>query len=340
MPRVTVLLPVRDQAPLLRRAMQSILQQQWHDLQLLVLDDGSQDGSGDIAAAVRDPRVVVHRSERKVGLPTILNQGLAISDSEFVARMDADDWSHPGRLSAQIGFLDSQPGVAACGTAVTVATPDGRRHLRRYPTGHEAIRSRLLFENALAHPAIVLRRSALESLGLTYHPGYPNSQDYDLWERLSRVARLANLGRSYLVYRVQPKLSGHSGRQQGLADQVRWRQLEALAVEPSESQWQLQRALCVWDAAVVAPRAAELENWLQQLIDANRAADIYPQAAFREEVLMRFRRLCRLISRHGADGWSCWHGASTLRGGTYRLGDYLRMPLWYRDRMKATLSKG
>lgn len=339
MPRVTVLLPVRDQAASLRSAMQSILEQQWHDLQLLVLDDGSLDGSGEIAAAVQDPRVVVYRGEQSVGLPAVLNKGLGLSDSEYIARMDADDWSHPRRLSAQIDYLDSRRDVAACGTAVKVVMSDGSHHIRRYPTTHAAIRARLLFENALAHPATLLRRTALERLDVPYDPAYPKSQDYDLWERLSRVCKLANLRKPYLAYRVQPRGAEHSKCQQALADQVRWRQLEALGVRPTESQWQLHCALCVWDATVISQRANELEHWLQQLIDANLAADVYDRPVFREEIMTRFRYLCRLISKHGADGWSHWHHASTLRAGAFRITDYLRLPLWHRARAMAAAGK-
>jgi len=340
MPRVTVLLPVRDQAATLLRAMQSILEQQWKDFQLLVLDDGSKDGSGEIAEGVRDSRVMVYRGEQAVGLPGILNKGLTLSDSEYIARMDADDWSHPQRLSAQIELLDSRHEVAACGTAVWVVSPDGRRRVRRYPKTHEEIKARLLFENALAHPATVLRRSSLERWKLAYDDRFTKSQDYDLWERLSRVAKLENIGKPYLEYRVQPHTSTRAGVQRDLADKVRLRQLEALGVDATEMQLQLHLGLCNWSAPLVASRANEVEQWLKRLLDANAASGIYEIGAFRAEILTRFRRVCRMISVHGENGWSYWHRASVLRGNGYHPEDYLRLPFWFRAWMRSASNSG
>jgi len=340
MPRVTVLMPVRNQADSLPRAMQSILQQSWRDLQLLVLDDGSEDGSGHVAEAVQDPRVVVCKSDQAVGLPEILNRGLALSDSEFVARMDADDWSHPQRLSAQIVYLTQYTDVAACGTAVTVCMPDGSSRVRHYPTSNAAIRARLLFENAIAHPASMLRRSVLDSLELGYDPAYPKSQDYDLWERLARQVKLANLSKSYLEYRVQSRGPEHFLHQRELADRIRLRQIEALGMRPTPSEWELHRALCAWDGEVMGRRAAELEDWLLHLIEANEACRLYEHQFFRDEVLTRFRRLCRLINKGGKDGWRYWHSASTLRSGEFRFWDYLHLPVWHRARLTAPVRRG
>jgi len=292
MPRVTVLLPVRDQAACLPRAMQSILRQRWHDLQLLVLDDGSEDGSGRLAAETADARVRVHRSEQPVGLAAILNQGLALSDSEYVARMDADDWSHPERLAKQLAYLGERRDIAACGTAVTAIQPDGSRRLWRYPAAHDAIRASLLFENVLAHPSSMLRRATLETLDIRYDPSFEKSQDYDLWERLGRRARLGNLPGAYVEYRVSPPGDGGGvARQQRFADRVRLRQLQALGLDVGESELRLHSAISRWETAGFDLDA--IEAWLQRLLQANVASGIYRQDLLEGVVRERLFRAAR-----------------------------------------------
>lgn len=292
MPRVTVLLPVRDAADSVMRAIDSILQQDWQDLQLLVLDDGSVDGSGDVAMGVNDDRILVHRSERPMGLASTLNRGLDLSDSEFVARMDADDWSHPARLTAQIAYMTEHQDIAACSTAVTAIRPDGSRRLWRYPADHDAIRASLLFENVLAHPASMMRRGTLHSLDLRYDPTFEKSQDYDLWERLGRHARLGNLCRSYLEYNVSPADGGASAvRQKILADRVRLRQLQDLGLEVDEQGLLLHSAISRWQTDAIP--LEDIIAWLQKLLRANADCGLYDQAALADVVTERLFRAAR-----------------------------------------------
>jgi glycosyltransferase involved in cell wall biosynthesis len=181
-PGVTVLLPVRDGMPHLPAAVESVLSQSYPDLELLVIDDGSSDGSGSYLDSLADPRVtVVHQAN--VGLVESLNRGLARSKHELVARMDADDISHRDRLSQQVAALEAQPdavAVACCYTIVDEADqPVSQQHV---PLSAAYTERQLYFRDAWAHGSILLRRSAVLEAG-----GYRDvgpCEDYDLWLRL------------------------------------------------------------------------------------------------------------------------------------------------------------
>ena len=114
---VTVLLPVYNGGPFLPRVLASLLAQTWRDFEVLVIDDGSSDGSAEIAAAHArsDPRVRVLRNERNLGLARTLNRGLDEARSPLVARQDVDDLSHPERLARQVAFLEAHAEVALVG---------------------------------------------------------------------------------------------------------------------------------------------------------------------------------------------------------------------------------
>ncbi len=202
---VSVLLPVHNGARYLESAARSILNQTHRDLELLVLDDGSTDGSGEMAQALGDPRVRVMRSDRNQGLPATLNRGLAAARGEIVARQDADDLSHPRRLELQVAFLQLNPDVGLVGTQAWVID----EHARcigsvEHACEHESLVWELLFDNAFAHTSVAFRRDLVAKTHGGYDTAWPYNQDYDLWVRLARTTRLANLPERLVAWRSHP----------------------------------------------------------------------------------------------------------------------------------------
>jgi glycosyltransferase involved in cell wall biosynthesis len=200
-PLVSVVLPVHDGEQYLAAAIDSILRQTHAHLELIVIDDGSRDGSATIAASFSDPRLSVVRNERNLGLVATLNRGIGLARGEFVARMDADDVAAPERLAAQLQRMIEDPDLAVLGTNITYADATGRiaGHPRSLPCGPVLVRWRLLRGTCLYHPTIMLRRAALGDE--RYSPEYIHAEDYDLWLRLSRRHRLDNLPQRLLLHR-------------------------------------------------------------------------------------------------------------------------------------------
>jgi hypothetical protein len=200
-PRVSVVMPVFNGETYLVEAIESVLGQTLEELELVLVDDASRDGSRAIAErfAREDTRVKVVANERNVGIAAALNRGWRAARSPFIARLDADDIALPDRLARQADFLDAHPCVAAVGGAAITIDAAGRRgSTLRFPTESRRIRSTLLRHNCFAHPSVVLRRDALEQVG-----GYrfDHAEDYDLWLRLSERFELANLAEAVILYR-------------------------------------------------------------------------------------------------------------------------------------------
>lgn len=201
-PRVSVILPVYNGEPFLREAVDSILAQSFGDFELIAIDDGSLDASGEILDRIAraDDRVTaLHQAN--AGVVATLNRGLALAHGEFIARMDADDVAHPDRFARQVAFLDANPDVAAVGCAVTLIDDRGKR-IRDidYPGTPEAVAAFLETGSALAHPTVMMRREAVRAVG-GYRAAYRHAEDYDLWLRMAERYRLANLAERLLLYR-------------------------------------------------------------------------------------------------------------------------------------------
>ncbi len=192
-PKVSVLMCVHNGRRYLREALDSVHAQTYTDFELIVVDDGSTDGTLDILNAAKDARTIVLTNPQRLGLTKSLNAGLARCRGEYVARMDADDVSHAQRLEKQVGFLDENPECLAVGTWCNWIDAEGKTNgVWGPPTDQEEIHRKLLINNSLAHGSAMVRRSALERVG-GYNEQYPYAQDYDLWLRLSEIGQVRNL---------------------------------------------------------------------------------------------------------------------------------------------------
>jgi glycosyltransferase involved in cell wall biosynthesis len=201
-PRVSVVFPVRNEERYVEVAVLSILQQSFRDLELIIVDDGSTDRTGEIIAAIAatDARVRVVRHEG-LGLVCALNAGVELARGAYVARMDADDVSLPERLARQVEEMDRRPSLGVLGTRVRYIDAEGRPIGDwEVPVGAALVRWTLTFGTPIAHPSAMMRRTVLPDG--PYRTSDPHAEDFDLWVRLSRTTTLDNLGETLLERRV------------------------------------------------------------------------------------------------------------------------------------------
>ena len=192
-PKVSLVMSVYNGQRYLREAVESILNQSFRDFEFIIVDDGSTDGTWRIVNSYDDARLVLVRNERNIGLTRSLNKGLKLARGEYIARMDADDISHPERLENQVAFLEQNGDVGLVGVWYEKIDNKGRVFdVRKLAVIHDEILRYLLHENHFAHSAVMFRRHCLDKVGL-YGENLPYAQDYDLWLRISRHFKLANL---------------------------------------------------------------------------------------------------------------------------------------------------
>ena len=216
-PEISIVIPVWNGERYLRQTLDSILAQDLADFELLVIDDGSTDGTADILREYsRDPRLRIHSQENQ-GLVKTRNIGLRLASCELLAFIDADDLAVPTRMSLQAAYLKAHPDVAAVGSHILYIGPDGRPlRTLRYPTGPAQVASALQSHNALAQPAIMIRRSVALAVG-GYRGAFKfGAEDYDLWLRISECHAVDNLPEVLTHYRIHGESITHTRR----ADQL------------------------------------------------------------------------------------------------------------------------
>jgi hypothetical protein len=197
-PRVSVVMAVYNAEPWLAEAVESVLGQTYGDFELVVIDDGSLDATPEILGRLRDPRLRVVR-QRQSGQTSALNHGLRLS---------------------QVAFLDAHPDVGLLGTACREISATGAVVRTIVPPAEDPeIRRILIRENPFTHSAVMFRRTVLDASG-RYDEGFVVAQDYDLWLRMSRVTRLANLSEPLVLRRLAPGRLSRARESTRIRDEV------------------------------------------------------------------------------------------------------------------------
>ena len=195
-------MPVYNAMPYLPMAIESVLAQTLSAFELLIIDDGSTDGTYAYLESLRDDRIRILKRMHE-GLGATLNAGLAICNTEYIARMDGDDVMHPLRLEAQLKYLIQNPHVCMVGSQIEflVSVPTGL--VARVPIEHNEIVERLLArKNGICHPAIMMRSSIVQGIGGYRIAG--TGEDLDFCLRMCEAGQAANLAGVYHYYRLLP----------------------------------------------------------------------------------------------------------------------------------------
>ncbi len=213
MPAVSILLPYHNAAATIDDAVASMVEQTYTDWELLLIDNASTDDGTARAQqwAERDPRITLLH-EPRIGIAHALNTALSHARGTTIARMDADDVSHPERLRQQVAYLDAHPDVGVVGTRTTFASSvHESRGMQAFVQWQNALLSpqehyvKRFVDAPLAHPTVLFRRALVEQ-----HGGYatgPLPEDHELWLRwMDAGVRFAKLPQELLTW------NDHAGR--------------------------------------------------------------------------------------------------------------------------------
>jgi glycosyltransferase involved in cell wall biosynthesis len=193
-PLISVVMPVRNGTKWLHEAVESVLDQEFRDFELLIVDDGSDEDTvrrlAEIARA--DGRIgVLHQAPQ--GVAVALNLGIGAARAPYIARLDADDLARPDRLARQLAFMQAHGDVDLVGSAAQVIDGAGAVIGRiAPPTESGRIARHLRRGNPIIHSSVMMRAGLLHQLG-GYRATFGAAEDYDLWLRIAETGGIANL---------------------------------------------------------------------------------------------------------------------------------------------------
>src|SRR5262245_27684083 len=206
-PGVSVIIPTHNRAHFLPTALRSVLDQTFQDLEIMVVDDASTDGTPGIRQQFQDPRIHWLRHDSNRGGAAARNTGIANSRGEYIAFLDDDDEWHPEKLARQIEVMRKRPAeIAAVYTGYPAADrATGHVRGRMTPRRRGDLQAYLLKSNPIGGTSSVLLRRACQALVGLFDETLPSFQDRDLWIRISREFHFDYVEQPLLNYFSHPK---------------------------------------------------------------------------------------------------------------------------------------
>jgi len=203
-PLITVLMPAYNAERYIAEAIASVLQQSFTNFELVIVNDGSTDGTRNVISTFRDKRIKLI-DQPNMGVAAALNTGLAYATAPYIARFDADDVCYPERLEKQLAFLLNNPEYILVGSDADYILENGDFlfSFQCIAHTHHEIMEKLYFYCPFIHPAVMYRKDSVCNAG-----GYPtnahNFEDYLLWTNIAKAGKLHNLAEPLIKYRLNP----------------------------------------------------------------------------------------------------------------------------------------
>jgi glycosyltransferase involved in cell wall biosynthesis len=289
--RVTVLMPAYNAANFIKQAIESILRQSYPDFVFLIINDASTDETQSIILSYSDPRIRLVNNEKNSGVKESLNKGIALAETEFIARMDADDIADPDRLKWQLEYMDQHPEVGVSGGHFEFFGTE--KGVVKMPLSNEMVKAKLFFLSAFCHPTVIMRTSVLRKSNASY--GAPvifddglgtrinEMEDVGMWHHLKHYTNFGNCDKVLLRYRKE----GQNISAQKINDVSRrkvkvYRSLlhEIGITEATEKEVMFLFTLQHFKENKPIEDLTLYRAFLDKVIEANKKTKVYDAAAF------------------------------------------------------------
>ena len=244
MPQVSVVTSVYNGEEYLEECVDSILSQTFQNFEYIILNNGSTDGTARILQQYTDPRLrIIH--QENLGISRSLNKGINLSNSDLIARLDADDFSSPQRLEKQVIFMEKHPDIVLCGSRwLELIGEKLCKQIVDFVETDQAIKKSMSLFNPFSHSAVIFRKKAFLTTG-GYSERFKYTQDYDLWVRMLAFGKTLILKEELAVVRMSGQSESHkNARKQKLeALQIRWDAFQQFGGNPGQALYYFFKTL-------------------------------------------------------------------------------------------------
>lgn len=306
-------MPVYNAEKYLKETIDSILRQTFTDFELLIINDGSSDGSEDIILSCYDKRIRYKKNPTNLKLIETLNKGIELSSGKYIIRMDADDVSLPQRLQKQVDFMEKHPDVGVCGSWFEIFGKE--KKIIKYPEKDEDIRIMMLYQTPFCHPAVVIRKEILLQHNIRFSPDFIHAEDYEMWVRLMGLTRFANIQEVLLLYRLHESSVSFSNKAVQKANTLKTIRLLfqkiGMSVEPDDDEIFRNIAYGVFKTDKNYILKAKI--LLESLLNAKDCFRYLPEKELKEFVFSKWFHLCYNTTSLGLWVWNVFRQSEIVK---------------------------
>jgi len=292
-------MPVYNGEEFISETIRSVLGQSYDSLELLIVNDGSTDGTEQKILSFRDERIRYIKNPCNKGLIYSLNLALMQMKGLYMARLDADDVCDPERLANQVSMLEADPCLAMCGSYYRVINREGKeQRMVELPVADREIRTYLVFGNCFCHSSVMLRSEVI--LQYMYSENYELCEDYDLWLRIMKRHKMANIPQPLVNYRVHGANISVKNREGMLRSvkAIHARFLDLYEVEHTPDELEMHTAVLSFDhQTCVRLGLQKTDAWLGKLSDGLMAVEGIDRATVIKVLARRWLVICARAGR-------------------------------------------
>lgn len=179
--KLTVFMPVYNREKYLKDSISSVLNQDFKDFELLIIDDGSTDSSIDIIKSFKDNRIRLLKNETNKGVVFTRNRGLEEAKGEYILLLDSDDIALPGRLKKQVEFMESKHDAIVVSSGYIAAYPNGTKKEMEVIEDYDLINPRMIFKNSVVNSSCMLSRKLIIDNNIKYRESFFYGEDYSFF---------------------------------------------------------------------------------------------------------------------------------------------------------------
>ena len=200
-PLISIIITTYNRAHYIVKAIKSILSQNYQNIEIIIVDDGSTDGTKDFVQPYLNDKKIYYIYQKNQGVSVARNNGIKSSNGKYIAILDSDDfWYDKEKLQKQADFLEKNSDYVLTGGGVVRINEKGREIVRYLlPEKDEDIRRAILQNNCFAHSAVVFKKEFWQDAG-GYDETLDFSEDWDLWMKFGKLGKYYNFQEYFLVY--------------------------------------------------------------------------------------------------------------------------------------------
>lgn len=202
MKKVSILMPMYNSEKYIKESINSILNQEYKNFELIIVDDGSIDSSIEIVKEYNDSRIKLYENIENKGLPYTRNKLLSLATGEYIALLDSDDIALKNRIKAQVEFLEKNKNIDIVGSSAIIFGKYKIEKASKVITGIDDIKCNLMFGNCMLNSTIMMRKEFIEKNNLLYRKECIVCQDYSFFVDAALVGNIENMNISTIKYRT------------------------------------------------------------------------------------------------------------------------------------------
>lgn len=290
---LSIIMPLYNSGKFVAGAVESLLGQSYGDFELIIVNDGSTDGSMDVLSQFKDPRILILQNPSNQGIVYSRNKGLEVATGAYIAPFDSDDVAMPEKFKLQIDFLKKNPRFGMIGSWVKMIDEDGNLLKKRWRLNAkpEQIPAILLFRNYFVQSAVVMRREAIPKGG--YRKGFDLVEDWMMWYEIAAKYSVWNLPEYLVKYRVHSQ--GNSQKDEELMhrkDRMIYETLFLkLGIQPNDEDFECYR-LIKNQQPIIHGKLKEIGGFLNRIAEENSRSGAYDQQQLLKVLQNRWLKAC------------------------------------------------